>query len=122
MEFVLCSEESVRLGGEMASGLLRAAVPVVPLPLPSAEEWRGLPHTVVIRRSMRVLKCACDVLNRSQSRARNRVRPHYPTGWQLASPVSRPPRCRPPRSGDVLIMGSALRARPETEGRKAPST
>ena len=48
MEFVLCSEESVRLGGEMASGLHRAAVPVLPLPLPSAEEWRGLPHTVVI--------------------------------------------------------------------------
>ena len=55
MEFVLCSEESVRLGGEMASGLLRAAVPVFPLPLPSAEEWRGLPHTVVVGVARRTL-------------------------------------------------------------------
>ena len=53
LEFVLCSEDSVRFGGEMASCLLRAAVPVFPLLLPSAAEWRGSPHTVVVLRPIR---------------------------------------------------------------------
>ena len=41
--------------GKMASSALAAKIAVVALLLPSAVEWRGSPHTVVIRTSARFL-------------------------------------------------------------------